>query len=185
LRKKISKILAWVFPILVVITIWLVLRRPGGPPVKVDPEAAQSFEQKLGELVEAHARGQPAEVRMTESEVNSEIHQIMAGATASGPTKLSDVTVRLTGNQLESVLTVDVLGLNDYITLGGRLSVQDQRLNFDLTKVRMGSMPAPASVIGEVLRERLQSPAMRDMMRMPEFVKDVRVENSELVVESR
>lgn len=185
MRRKISKILAWVFPILVVISIWLVLRRPGGPPPKVDPQAARSFDQKVQELVEAHARGRPVEVRMTEEEVNSEVHQIMAGVAASGPASLRDVSVRLRGDRLVSVLTINVLGLNVYITLGGTLSEQNQRLQFDLTEVKMGSMPAPASVVGPVLREKLESPASREMMQLPEFVNNLRVENGELVVESR
>ena len=185
MAKKISKIISWVLLVLTILSIGLMLRRPGGAKPAVDPEAARSFDEKLGELATAHERGSPSKVRLTEAEVNSKIQQTLAGAAASGPVSLSGVAVQLEGERLECVLTIKVLGLNTYITLGGKPSVRDHRLEFDLTKVKMGGMPVPASMVASALREKLDSPEMQGVTTLPDFLKDVRVENSELVIGSQ
>lgn len=149
-----------------------------------DPEAARSFDQKRGVLAAAHGRGAPSEVGLSEAEVNSKLQQTLAGAAASGAATLSAVAVRLEGSRLVCLLTLRVLGIPMYVTLGGKLSVEDHRLQFDLSEVKLGSMPAPASAVETVVREKLSSPDAQDMMKLPDYIRDVRVENSRLVIES-
>lgn len=182
--KKISKIISWILLILTVLSLWLVVRRPSGPHLQSSPEAARAFDEKLAQLLAAHQPGQSVEARVSELELNSKLQQILAGAAASGPVSLSAVGVRLEGARLVCLLTMNVLGLNVYVTLGGKPSLRDHRLEFDLTDVKMGSMPVPASLVSSVLQQKLNAPEMREMLRMPDFITGLRVENSELILES-
>jgi hypothetical protein len=184
LKKKIYKIISWILLILTVVSIGLMFRRPGGTPPANDPEAASSFDRKLAELAAARERGGASEVRLNETEVNSKVQQILAGAPASGAASLSGVSVHLDRDRLECLLTIHTLGIDMYITLGGKPKVEDHRLELDLSEVKLGSMPAPASAVGAVLRSKLDSPEARDMMKLPDFIQDVRIENSELVIAS-
>lgn len=150
----------------------------------MSPDAARSFDEKWGALAAAHAKGRPAEVRLTESEVNSKIQQAFEVAPAPGSASLKGVSARLEENRLVFVLTIHLLGMDTYITLGGKPSLADHGLEFDLSEAKMGSMPVPASTIAPFLREKFDAPEMREAMKLPDFIRDVRVENGELVFDS-
>jgi hypothetical protein len=185
LGKKISKIISWILLILTVLSLWLVVRRPSGPKLESSPEAAQAFDDKWADLLAAHQQGKAGEASLSGVELNSKIQQILAGATASGWVSLSAVAVRIEGNLLVCLVTMDVLGVKVYVTLGGRPTLRDHRLEFDLTDVKMGSMPVPASVVSAALKQKLEAPELRDMMRMPDFITDVHIENNQLVIQSQ
>ena len=160
------------------------VRRPSGSEPVVDPAAAQSFDEKWGELAEAHAQGRAFEVRLTESELNSKIQSAFEGAPATGLASLKGVSARLKEDRIVFVLTIHMLGLDTYITLGGKPALRNHLLDFDLSEVKMGSMPVPASTIAPILREKFEAPEMREVMMLPDFIRDVRVENGELVFDS-
>lgn len=185
MRKKISKILAWVFPVLVLVSIGLVLRPPERAAPAVSAEAARSFEQKLEGLLAARERGQPAEVRLNEAEVNSKLEQILGGAPAGGLATLSGASVHLAEGRLECVLAIRLLGAHVYITLGGEPSLRDHELEFHLTEAKLGTMPVPAPLVAEALRERLASPEVRPLLRLPGYLSELRVENGELLLRSQ
>ena len=46
----------------------------------------------------------------------------------------------------------------------------------------MGDLSVPVSLVNPALQRKLADPENRDKMKLPEFVKDVRVENGELVI---
>lgn len=186
MAKKIYKVISWVVLILTVISLWLVVRKPSLPTVEDSPEAAQSFDEKLNHLAEAHQQGTPAEVHITETELNSKLREAFQSASSSdGPSTLRAVTARLVGEKLFATLTIQVLAVNVYVTLGGHPGVRNHQLQLDLTEVKMGSLPLPASMVAEVLREKLDSPELGEVMRLPDSIKDVPVENGELVLDAR
>jgi hypothetical protein len=49
----------------------------------------------------------------------------------------------------------------------------------------MGSLPVPISAVESTLREKLNSPEMRDRMKLPDSIRDIRIENGELVLQSK
>jgi uncharacterized protein YpmS len=184
LKKKIYKIISWTLVVLTVLSLVLMVIRPSGRAPETSPDAARSFDEKWGALAAAHAQGQPSQVRLTESELNSKMQQAFEGAPAGGVASLTSVAARLEDDRLVFVMTIRVLGLNTYITLGGKPVLRDHLLQFDLTKVAMGRMPVPASTIGPFLRQNLEAPEMRDAMTLPEFIRDVRVDKGELVFDA-
>lgn len=184
MAKKIWKIISWILLVLTILSLVLMLVPPSGANSASDPAAAQSFDSKLAQLAEAHQRGEAAEARFTETEVNSKVQQMFAGAPASGLTTLSGVTVHFEQDQLVCVLKIKVLALSLYITLGGKPGIRQGRLGFEVTQVKLGRMPAPASVISEALQEKLRSPEGQEMETMPDYITGMGVENGELVIES-
>jgi hypothetical protein len=185
LKKKISKIISWILLTLAVITLVLVFWPPSDVTRASDPQAARSFDRKLAQLESAHQQGSPAQVRLTSLEVNSKIQQIFSDVPSPGLLGMRGVTVDLDQDRLEAVLSLKVVGLDLYITLGGKPSVQDHRLQFSLDEVRLGHMPTAAALVSAALDAKLNSPQGQDMMRMPDYITGMRVENGELVIESQ
>ena len=71
-------VLRWVFRILrwstylaTVVTLFLLLHKTAPPEVVSTPEAAASAEQKVSQVEQSVSQGQPATLRLDESELNS------------------------------------------------------------------------------------------------------------------
>jgi len=184
MAKKIYKVISWILLILTVISLWLVVRKPSLPEMEVSPEARQSFDRKLNLLAASQQQGSPAEIHITEAELNSKLNEMFRDSGSTGGlSTLRAVTTRFEGEKVFATLTIEVIGLDVYVTLAGKLGVHDQILQFTTTDVRMGSMPVPAAAVESVLSERMNSREMREVLRLPDYIKDVRVENSELLLE--
>jgi hypothetical protein len=168
------------------ISVLLVLRRPALPQVEVSAEAARSFDEKIAEINQPRQERAPGEIHLTESELNSKLQEsLQAPVSVSSPIALRGATVHLKGNELVGIFTVNISGKDVYVTIGGTLGGSNGLLQFTPLEVKMGSLPIPVSAVKYKLREKLDSPEMRDRMKLPELVKDIRVENSEVVIQIR
>ena len=182
--KKISFIVSVTLLVVSVVQVILILRKPSMREIPTSKEASESFDQKLVRAQEAHQQGESKEIRITESELNSKLQEDLEGAPAAdeGPNPLRGIMVHLEGDKVEPTFVVDVKGLDLYVTLTGTLGISDHSLVFNPTGLRMGSHPIPMVLIESKLRERFDSPDMRERMKLPESIKDVRIENGEVVV---
>lgn len=186
MAKKIFRIISWSLLALTLLSILLIFRKPSIPPVEISAEAAKSFDQKLVQLNQAHEQRRPAEVHITEAELNSKLQErLKQNHAAGGSTSLKEAVVNLEGNRLRATFTVNVKGRDFDLTLGGNLGVDNGALEFKPADARLGSLPVPLALIGPAIRERLNSPEMRERMKLPDFIKDVRLENGELVLQSQ
>jgi 23S rRNA pseudoU1915 N3-methylase RlmH len=187
MARKIYLVVSWGFVILTLISIFLVLRKPSQFPVQTTPEAAKSFDRKLQEVESKSEQGVRKEVRISETELNSKLVESIQGAAGmpSGPAALKAAEVHLKGDTFASVLTVHVGGRDVYVTLGGKLGTNNHELQFSATEVNMGSLPVPLSLVEPVLRKKLNSPEMRDQLKLPESIAEVRIEDGELVIQSK
>ncbi len=158
------------------VMIWLLLRKPPTPFVEPTEAAAQSFNQKILRLTAADELGVPAEVRFTAPEINSQIQAwLKARPPSAGDATIKSAIVRLDGEKLIAVLATTVKGQDVYVTIGGHLDFSNRAVRLVPTEVRIGSVPVPASWMqGKI-----------DMhMELPEGITGVRIENSELVVQT-
>jgi hypothetical protein len=73
--KKAYRILSWVSLIGLVVTIALVLRKSPAPDIANDPAAASRAEKKFEAADQAKAAGQPAQVALDRTELNSYLAQ--------------------------------------------------------------------------------------------------------------
>src|SRR5215467_3860061 len=88
------RIIRWATYAFALITLILLLHKAPPPPVETSPQAAARAEQKFEDAERAVASGQPATVRMDETELNSYLssHLELSGANTAKPA--------WTGNQI-------------------------------------------------------------------------------------
>ena len=191
-----------------IVTLILVLRKPAPVSQPVAPAVAavnaQSFQDKLNRLEQPKPSGQePAEVRMNSAEVSAALQQA-AGLlpTASGPSQpnassvtpqpqggslefpgpvpnVKDYQVSMDGDLVRGQFLTQIGGKDVYLTLAGHLAAKDGYATFEATEVKVGDLSVPASLINEVLQKKLAE--QRDQLKLPDNVKDLKIENGELV----
>jgi hypothetical protein len=185
MAKKIYRVVSWSLLALTLVSLLLALRKPSLPPVETSAEAAKAFDAKLNQLGEAHEQRIPREIRITEAELNSKLEESLQATPYGGSTNLKAATVRLEADRVAATFTVSVSGKDIAMTLGGNLAVSNGGLEFKPTEVKMGSLPVPLALVESTLRDRLTSPQARERMKLPEFIKDVKIENGELVLQGQ
>jgi len=165
---------------------------------------ADAFQNKLGQLEQAHASGESgAETRISSEEVaaalvaanpqptTSATNQPAATSTAlNSQTALSadqvsvkDQQVVFDGDQVKGQFTTPIAGKDVVVTFSGHLGTKDGYVNFVPTSFQVGSMPIPASLVQEAFEKKvLNDPATRDKLKLPDFVNDIKIENGQLVL---
>ncbi len=193
-----------------VFTLILVLRRPTpvAPPASSAATAAnvQSFQEKVNRLAQPKEPGEAeSEVRMNSGELNAALAQaagLLPSAAAApgaapandsstapdtggamqfpGPVpNIKDYQVSMDGDIVRGQFLTQIAGKDVYLTLGGHLGAKDGYATFDATEVKIGDLTIPASLVNEVLQKKLAE--QRDQLKLPPNVKDLKVENGELV----
>jgi hypothetical protein len=192
-----------------IFTLVLVLRRPSPVTAPVAPATAaanaQSFQEKLNQLEKPNPAGQGAsEVRMNSAEVNAALAQaagLLPAAAAGAPANpngssatpapgssmefpgpvpnIKDYQVSMDGDIVRGQFLTQIAGKDVYLTLAGHLGAKDGYATFDATEVKIGDLSVPASLVNEVLQKKLSE--QRDQLKLPDNVKDLKIENGELV----
>jgi hypothetical protein len=76
----------------------------------------------------------------------------------------------------------EVYGKDVYITVAGHLGSRDGYVTFQPTEFKVGDLSVPVSLVNAALQRKLADPENREKLKLPEFVKDLRVEEGELVI---
>jgi hypothetical protein len=118
--------------------------------------------------------------------------QAIPGIDDNGPSSLTveevqskvlDVRTHLAGDLVVAYVLFDLYGKNLSLELQGHLSVRDGYLRLDPTALWIGSLPIPESTVKGAVDRLFGDPAHRETFRVPAGIRDIRVENSELVVD--
>lgn len=202
------KVFRWIALVVLILVIFMFLRRPAPPSLSMTPaeakQQAQSFDQKLNELAAAHARGENAEAHFTSDEITAAILQQAAdppsNANSSATQKSPELTpnsqvpenasirtvgVDFHGNEVTGQFIANLYGKDVYITISGRLGSKDGYATFDPTSFKVGDLVIPTSLVNDALQKKLAEPENREKLKLPDFIQSVRVENGELVVERK
>jgi hypothetical protein len=200
-------VLRWVFRLLrwstylaTLVTLILLLHKNSPPQVVSTPQAAASAEQKVSQVEQSVSQGQPATLRLDETELNSYLanHLDLAQQTATpapsggagAPTdtdveqvrsSVRDVKVQMEGDQVHAYLLFDMHGKEMSLDLVGRLGAADGYIKFEPVSGHIGSLPIPQSALETAVRQLMESPVNREKLRLPSDVSDLRIENGELV----
>src|SRR5712692_4091180 len=85
--KRIFRIIRWSSYMLAIVALVLALHKAPPPLVETSPQAAARAEEKFEQVEKAVASGQPATLRMDETELNSYLasHLALAGDSATKP----------------------------------------------------------------------------------------------------
>ena len=208
-EQKVS-ILRWVFRLVrwstylaTLLTILLLLHKSAPPPVMSTPQAAASAEQKVAQVEQSVSQGQPATLRLDQTELNSylanhlELPQQSATPTAPGaeehpgaPTagdieqarsSVKDVKIQMEGDQVHAYVVFDMHGKDMTLDLVGKLGAADGYLKFIPVSGRIGALPIPQSALESAVRQLMESPENREKLKLPGDVSDLHIENGELV----
>jgi hypothetical protein len=193
------------------VTLVLVLRRPAPVAAPVAPAAAaasaESFQKKLEQLEQPKITSEsPSEVRLNSDEINAALAQAagtlpVAAASASAPPNsnspatsappsgpmdfpgpvpnIKDYQVSMDGDVVRGQFLTQIAGKDVYLTLAGHLGAKDGYATFDATEVKIGDLSVPVSLVNDVLQKKLME--QRDQLKLPANVKDIKIENGELV----
>ena len=201
-----SRVIRWAMLALSLLMTVLILKRPAplapAPTAEQSAASLRSFEQKIAGLqpprpvssqdpldtaiANAHADDPIEPVRLTADELTAVLTQQFAAGEADMRTQGSTMSllppsVRLSVDQLELQFGVKKFGMDLYITLGGRASMQDGNLKLDFSEARLGSLPLPAALINHAMRRKADA----GQMRLPPNIAEVKLENGELVIVPR
>ncbi len=172
---------------------------------------AQSFDQKLAQLEQASQQSQTSsagysqvaqsepgqvdkpsggspktEVRLNSDEVGAAIAQSLGTATTantdlgSGTPTIKDQQVRFDGDVVHGQFLTEIAGKDVWVTVSGHLGSKDGYATFEPTEFKVGDLNVPVSLVNPALQKKLDG--QRDRMKLPDFVGDVKVNNSELVM---
>jgi len=192
-----------------VFTLILVLRRPAPVATPVAPAAmaanAQSLQEKVNRLEAPRNPDEPAaEVRLNSGELTAAIAQAAGAlpapvtAPTSGPSSnspagsptgslefpgavpnIKDYQVSMDGDTLRGQFLTQIAGKDVYLTVAGHLGSKDGYATFEATEVKLGDLNVPVSLVNDALQKKLME--QRDQLKLPDGVKDVKVENGEMV----
>jgi hypothetical protein len=169
---------------------------------------AQSFQEKVNRLAQPKVPGEgESEVRMNSGELSAALAQAAgmmppaapantfpSAASSSSPNSspasgamefpgavpdIKDYQVSMDGDLIRGQFLTQIAGKDVYLTLAGHLGSKDGYATFDATEVKVGDLSVPASLVNGVLQKKLAE--QRDQLKLPNNVKDIKVENGELV----
>ena len=170
--------------------------------------SVQSFQEKVNQLAQPKAPGEgQSEVRINSNELSAALAQAAglmpaavtpastgsstnSSANTSAPTgsamefpgavpNVKDYQVTMDGDVVRGQFLTQIAGKDVYLTLAGHLGSKDGYATFDATEIKVGDLSVPVSLVNEVLQKKLNE--QRDQLKLPSGVKDLKVENGELV----
>ena len=171
------------------------LRAAPAPQVAVSPEAARSAEQKLSALAVAlppsSSEAQPPSIRLTQEEVDSFLAAHFpqaagaggAAAASQGGNSVRGVTVTFAGDRAHIFIVFRLAVKDVTLQLAGRLHVVDGYLRYEITDGSLGYLTLPGWALDQGLAPFITDAEVRNHLRVPADIRDVRVENGELVIE--
>jgi hypothetical protein len=207
----IFRIVRWTVYGCALILLILLLHKAAPPPVAANAEAAARVEQKFQDVQQSVAQGQPATLRMNETELNSYLasHLALAGRDTSTGTvtaapntapsetpdpdqpavddveqmrsNVKDVKVQLVGDRAKAYVVFDVHGKEMTLQLEGTLGADNGFLRFEPVSGQIGALPIPQATLEAAVRKMMESPENRDKLKLPSDVSDLRIENGEVV----
>jgi len=200
--KKIYRMVRWASFAGLIISIFLLLKTPAPVAQALDPallqQNADSFQQKLAELANAQSAGDTGtEVHFTAPEVNAAIVQATAPQPAPAAPRpapqpapqpaaeqvpIKSTLVSFDDDVVKGQFLTELYGKDVYITVAGHLGSRDGYVTFEPTEFKVGDLSVPVSLVNPALQNKLADPENRDKMKLPVFVKGLRVENGELVI---
>jgi len=92
---------------------------------------------------------------------------------------IKDYQVSMDGDILRGQFLTQIAGKDVYLTVAGHLGSKDGYATFEATEVKLGDLNVPVSLVNDALQKKLTE--QRDQLKLPDNVKDVKVDNGELV----
>ena len=184
----------WTTLVFLIVVIVLVLRKSPAPAhLPADPQAKARLETKLSVAQQDPAAGTPEPLRLDQAELNTYLRSnldLQSPASAEPSlqevqSSVKDFQIALQGDQIQAYLVFDFHGKDLSLSLQGRLHASDGYLRFEPTDGKLGSLPLPQATLDDAVARLMNSPENKEKFRLPADIRDIRIEDGELVVEYR
>jgi hypothetical protein len=173
----------------IVVLVLLLTHKSEAPAVQVDPAAGRQLEAQLRQAEAAAFHSAPQILKIGEGELNAIVdsHVVSGrGAAAQGPRAiLGDMKIKLIDDRLHVYAVLNAYGEDMTVDLEGKVYTQNGYICFDPVSGRIGALPIPRSTLESAVREIVSSPENREDLRLPSYVKDLRVEAGKIVLTYR
>lgn len=188
---KIYRIARWVVLAILLIVILLALKKPSqvaSPqlPAETWKQQAADFQTKINQLEQASTDGNhDREVQLSSAEVTAALAESLHNGVPTadlGQVPNQAPQVSFEGDQVRGIFPTQIYGKDVYVTVAGKLGSQNGYATFDPTEFKLGDLTVPVSFVNGALQKKLADPANHEKLKLPDFVADVRVINSQLVV---
>ncbi len=141
------------------------------------------------------AQSPKAEVHISSDEIGAVLAQSL-GEAGSGAANLSadsnlgggaptikDQHVSFEGDVAHGQFLTQIAGKDVWVTVSGHIGQKDGYATFEPTEFKVGDLNVPVSLVNPALQKKLAEE--RDRMKLPDFVGDVKMQNSELVMQQK
>ena len=192
---KVYKIARWVVLAVMIVVVLIMLRKPAPPAPPMTPaqvkEKAQAFEAKLADIEKTAQAGgtpEPEALTFTSEEVNAFVQDATARAAQQvGDTQneVKNTQLAFTGDEVIAQSVTQRYGQDIYVTVRGRLDASDGYLHFYPSGFKVGDLNVPVSMVDSALQKKLNEPDTREKLRLPEFIRDLKIENGNLKIVPR
>jgi hypothetical protein len=156
------------------------------------PQASPSQPSQQG--VAPGAQNPKAEVHISSDEIGAVIAQSLGAAGSgaalspdsnlgSGAPTIKDQHVSFEGDVVHGQFLTQIAGKDVWVTVSGHIGQKDGYATFEPTEFKVGDLNVPVSLVNPALQKKLAEE--RDRMKLPDFVGDVKVQNSELVMQQK
>ncbi|HLV89213.1 MAG TPA: hypothetical protein VKV39_19675 [Candidatus Sulfotelmatobacter sp.] len=171
--------------------------RDSQPPGSSEPTAvtpATTAAQPTPSVAAAQSStASKAEVHINSDEISAVLAQSLGNAGTEGlspnssvgsaaPT-IKDQQVSFDGDVVHGQFLTEIAGKDVWITISGHIGEKDGFATFDPTEFKVGDMNVPVSLVNPALQKKLAEE--RDRLKLPDNVGNVKVENSELVMQQK
>lgn len=206
------RIFRWTVYACSLLALFLLLHKAAPPFVETNAEAAARAERKVQEVQQAAALGQPATLRMDETELNSylashlgladnkvafEQSSVPGGTPGGAPgsnapaandveqmrSNVKDVKLQLIDDRIRAYVMFDVHGKDMTLQLEGKLGAANGFLRFEPVSGQIGALPIPQATLEAAVRRMMESPENRDKLKLPAEISDLKIENGEVVAQ--
>ena len=173
---RLSFILGLASFVVPIAAVTLALRAPDQvSPKVISPASAQSFQTKVSQLAQMQAQSATAEeVHLTADEISSAFAGGNASVSESAP------VVSFHDDVVTGHFTAKIAGQYVYVTVSGHLGAKEGYVTFEPTSFKVGDLTVPVALVNPALQKKMQE--QREQMKLPAFVRDLRVENGELII---
>jgi hypothetical protein len=134
-----------------------------------------------------------AEVHINSAEISAVLAQSLGTVGASGLTPdsnvgsgaptIKDQKVDFDGDVVHGQFLTEIAGKDVWITISGHIGQKDGYATFDPTEFKVGDLSVPVSLVNPALQKKLTEE--RDRLKLPDNVGNVKVENSQLVMQQK
>jgi hypothetical protein len=154
------------------------------------PSQAQAIQQTTA----PGAQSPKAEVHISSDEIGAVIAQSLGEAGSgvalspdsnlgSGAPTIKDQHVSFEGDVVHGQFLTQIAGKDVWVTVSGHIGQKDGYATFEPTEFKVGDLSVPVSLVNPALQKKLAEE--HDRMKLPDFVGDVKVKNSELVMQEK